>query len=207
MRRTVRACAERGVEALTLFSFSTENWRRPEDEVATLMSLLASYLEGQAQELIEKDIQLRAIGELGRLPQHVSALLQEVVEMTSGNEGLILTLALSYGSRAELVSVMQRLAREVAAGTLDVVDIDESMVDQCLYTAGLPDPDLLIRTSGELRLSNFLLWQLAYAELYATDVCWPDFGEAHLTEAFDAYAMRQRRYGRTSAQLSAEGFP
>ena len=170
VRRTVRACAERGVEALTLFSFSTENWRRPEDEVATLMSLLARYLEGQAEELLEKDIQLRAIGELERLPSHVRALLEGVVQMTSDNEGLVLTLALSYGARAELVSVMRRLACEVAGGELEPSDIDESRVEQYLYTAGLPDPDLLIRTSGELRLSNFLLWQLAYAELYARPV-------------------------------------
>lgn len=207
VRRTVRACAERGVEALTLFSFSTENWRRPEDEVTTLMSLLARYLEGQAEELIEKDIQLRAIGELERLPGHVNQLLQSVMEMTSGNGGLVLTLALSYGARAELVSVMQRLAREVSGGELDASDINEAKVDQYLYTSGLPDPDLLIRTSGELRLSNFLLWQLAYAELYATDVCWPDFGEVHLNDAFAAFAQRQRRYGRTSAQLSGEDSP
>jgi undecaprenyl diphosphate synthase len=203
-RRTVRACAERGVEALTLFSFSTENWRRPEDEVTTLMSLLARYLEDQARELIERDIQLRAIGELDRLPEHVHTLLNEVTALSAGNKGLVLTLALSYGSRAELVSVMRRLASDVEAGVMAPSDIDESSVDGYLYTAGLPDPDLLIRTSGELRLSNFLLWQLAYAELYATEVCWPDFNEEHLDQAFAAYATRQRRYGRTSAQLQED---
>jgi undecaprenyl diphosphate synthase len=204
VRRTVRACAERGVEALTLFSFSTENWRRPEDEVTTLMSLLARYLEDQARELIERDIQLRAIGELDRLPEHVHTLLNEVTALSAGNKGLVLTLALSYGSRAELVSVMRRLASDVEAGVMAPSDIDESSVDGYLYTAGLPDPDLLIRTSGELRLSNFLLWQLAYAELYATEVCWPDFNEEHLDQAFAAYATRQRRYGRTSAQLQED---
>jgi undecaprenyl diphosphate synthase len=201
VREVVRGCGELEIEALTLYSFSTENWGRPEDEVDTLMALLARYLVNERQELMKNKVRLRAIGELGRLPENVRGLLDEAIELTASNDGLLLTLALSYGSRAEIVDAVRRIAREVAARRLDPDAISPDTVSEHLYTAGTPDPDLLIRTSGEMRLSNFLLWQLAYAEIYVTDVYWPDFRRPELEAALAAYARRQRRYGRTSAQV------
>lgn len=196
VRDVVRACGELGVEALTLYSFSTENWGRPDDEVDALMALLARYLEHEAAELVRSRVRLRGIGQLDRLPPHVRELLSEVTERTRHNDGLLLTLALSYGSRAELVDAVQRIATEVAQGHLRPDEVDESIIDARLYTAGMPDPDLLIRTSGEMRLSNFLLWQVAYSEIYVTDVLWPDFRRDGLLQAFEAYAQRERRFGR-----------
>lgn len=201
VREIVRACGELGVEALTLYSFSTENWGRPEDEVEALMALLARYLEGESDELMRTSVRLRGIGELNRLPGAVRMLLDEVSALTAGNNGLQLTLALSYGSRAEMVDAVRRIASEVRDGRLDAEAIDERVIGERLYTAGIPDPDLLIRTSGEMRLSNFLLWQVAYAEIYVTDVPWPDFRRAELQKALAAYAARERRFGRTSHQL------
>jgi undecaprenyl diphosphate synthase len=200
VREVVRGCGELEIEALTLYSFSTENWGRPEDEVDTLMALLARYLVDERQELMTNRVRLRGIGELDRLPENVRGLLDEAIELTAANDGLLLTLALSYGSRAEIVDAVRRIAREVAARRLDPESIGPDTVSEHLYTAGTPDPDLLIRTSGEMRLSNFLLWQLAYAEIYVTDVYWPDFRRPELEVALAAYARRQRRYGRTSAQ-------
>ena len=200
VRNIVRACGERGIEALTLYSFSTENWGRPGDEVEALMHLLARFLVKEREELMGNSVRLRGIGELERLPHTVRQLLQEATRLTADNEGLLLTLALSYGSRAEICDAVRRLAGEVAEGTLRPEDIDEQSITDRLYTAGTPDPDLLIRTSGEMRLSNFLLWQLAYAELYVTDVFWPDFREPHLDEALAVYARRQRRFGKTGQQ-------
>jgi len=201
VRAIVRACGERGIEALTLYSFSTENWGRPDDEVEALMALLARYLIDERTELMDNSVRLRGIGQLERLPPQVRQLLDEATRLTADNDGLLLTLALSYGSRAEIVSAVRSVAHKVARGELEPDAIDESVIDRHLYTAGTPDPDLLIRTSGEMRLSNFLLWQLAYAELYVTDVYWPDFREPHLDVALEAYARRQRRFGRTGAQL------
>jgi undecaprenyl diphosphate synthase len=202
VREIVRACGELGVEYLTLYSFSTENWGRPEDEVETLMALLARYLVEERGELMQKRVRLRGIGELDRLPGHVRQLLDAATHHLEGNDGLLLTLALSYGSRAEIVDAVRRIASDVAAGALAPADIDADTLSSRLYTAGTPDPDLLVRTSGEMRLSNFLLWQLAYAELYVTDVYWPDFRRANLEAAIEVYARRQRRFGKTGAQVT-----
>lgn len=202
VRAIVRACGARDIEALTLYSFSTENWGRPGDEVEALMALLARFLVDERDELMGNKVRLRGIGQLERLPDHVRRLLEEATRLTAGNDGLLLTLALSYGSRAEIVEAVRRIAAEVAEGGLAPEAIDEQTITDRLYTAGIPDPDLLIRTSGEMRLSNFLLWQLAYAELYVTDVYWPDFREPHLDVALEAYARRQRRFGRTGAQVT-----
>jgi len=204
VRAIVRACGHIGIEALTLFSFSTENWGRPDDEVDALMTLLATYLVEQREELMENRVRLLGIGELDRLPTDVRDLLTEATRVTADNDGLRLTLALSYGSRAEIVDAVRTLATEVSSGTLRPEEIEEQVITDRLYTAGLPDPDLLIRTSGEMRLSNFLLWQLAYAELYVTEVYWPDFRRPHLEVALAAYAQRRRRFGRTDEQLEAE---
>ena len=201
VREIVRECGELGVEALTLYSFSTENWGRPEDEVQALMALLARYLESETGELMESQVRLQGIGELERLPSFVRLLLDEAERRTADNHGLRLTLALSYGSRAEIIGAIRSIAAGVAAGELSPEDIDEALVSQNLYTTGIPDPELMIRTSGEMRLSNFLLWQLAYAEIYVTDVCWPDFRRPHLLEAFRAYGSRQRRFGKTGVQV------
>jgi undecaprenyl diphosphate synthase len=204
VREIVRVCGELGVEALTLFSFSTENWRRPEDEVEALMTLLARYLTDETVELMQNSVRLQGIGELERLPPHVRGLLDQVTAFTAKNHGLRLTLALSYGARAEIVRAVRGLAAQVRDGTLTPEAITEQSVSNSLYTAGLPDPDLLIRTSGEMRLSNFLLWQCAYAEIYVTETLWPDFRRPQLEEAIAWFASRERRFGKTSAQL-AEG--
>ncbi len=201
VRRIVRACGERGVEALTLYSFSTENWRRPEFEVNALMALLANYLRNETEELMQNRVRLRGIGELDRLPAHVRTLLDQVTRYTASNDGMWLNLALSYGGRAEIARAARRIAEEVAAGRLRPEQVDEARVAQHLYLADLPDPDLMIRTSGELRLSNFLLWQLAYAEFWVTDVLWPDFTVEHLDRALAAYRRRQRRFGKTGEQV------
>lgn len=201
VRSIVRAAGELGVEVLTLYSFSTENWRRPEDEVSALMALLEAYLRDETAELLANDVRLRGIGELERLPATVRRMLSAAEELTADNDGMELLLALSYGGRAEVVRAVRGIASDVASGELDVEAIDEALVASRLYTAGLPDPDLLIRTSGDLRLSNFLLWQVAYAELYVTPVAWPEFRREHLIEAFQAYSDRERRFGQTGDQL------
>lgn len=202
VREIVRACGQLGVEFLTLYSFSTENWERPEDEVDALMALLARYLLEERGELMQNKVRLCGIGQLDRLPTPVRTLLSEATRLTAGNDGLLLTLALSYGSRAEMVDAVRRIAVDVVDGRLAPGAIDEEAITARLYTAGTPDPDLLVRTSGEMRLSNFLLWQLAYAELYVTDVYWPDFRRPHLEVALAAYASRQRRFGKTSTQVT-----
>ncbi|MFT4622926.1 MAG: undecaprenyl diphosphate synthase [Myxococcota bacterium] len=200
VRDIVRECGELGIEALTLYSFSTENWGRPEDEVDALMALLARYLESETDELMGNSVRLQGIGELERLPSFVRMLLDEASRRTADNDGLLLTLALSYGSRAEIIGAVRAIAEDVSAGRVDPADIDERMVSDHLYTTGIPDPELLIRTSGEMRLSNFLLWQLAYAEIYVTEVFWPDFRRPHLLDALRAYGKRQRRFGKTGRQ-------
>lgn len=201
VRAVVRAARERGIEVLTLYSFSTENWGRPEDEVEGLMELLSQYLRDELDELLDNDVRLRAIGELDQLPPEVRMLLESVSAATAENTGLTLVLALSYGSRAEIRSAVHEIAAAVKAGELELDDIDDGLIDAALYTTGLPDPDLLIRTSGELRLSNFLLWQLAYAELYVTPTPWPEFRAEHLDRALAAFRARQRRFGRTGEQV------
>ncbi|MEL6346771.1 MAG: isoprenyl transferase [Myxococcota bacterium] len=203
VREIVRACRELGVEVLTLYSFSTENWRRPRTEIAALMKLLRRYVFQERREILDNGIQLRAIGQTERLPLHVREPLKILIRESRHNKKMILNLALSYGSRAELVNAIQGLAEKVQRGVLRPDQIDEDMVSSALFTGDLPDPDLVIRTSGELRLSNFLLWQVAYAELYVTDVYWPAFRRPQLEEAFNAYERRQRRYGKTGDQVKA----
>ena len=203
VRCIVRECRKAGVQALTLYSFSTENWRRPKSEVGALMTLLHRYVLQERAEILEQGIRLRAIGQIDRLPVFVRMPLRALVRESAHNTGMTLNLALSYGSRAEIVSAVQALAQKVKSGKLRPTDIDEQAISEHLYTAGLPDPDLLIRTSGELRVSNFLLWQIAYAEIYVTPVAWPDFREPQLAEAFASFGQRERRFGRTGAQLAS----
>ena len=204
VRAVVRECRRLGVEALTLYSFSTENWKRPPDEVAALMTLLKRYVLQERKELMEQGIRVRVIGQLSRLPLFVRKPLDVLCSDSASNDGMVLNLALSYGSRAEIVHAVRAVARDALAGRIDPDAITESVITDRLYTAGLPDPDLLIRTSGELRLSNFLLWQLAYTEIYVTDTYWPDFREAGLNEAFEAFRGRRRRFGKTDAQIDKE---
>jgi undecaprenyl diphosphate synthase len=189
VRQAVRVCGELGVEALTLYAFSTENWLRPASEVKGLMSLLARTLRRETAELDKSNVRLRAIGRLAALPAEVRAELNRAAGALKGNSGLILNLALNYGGRQEIVDSVQAL---LAAGAKTV---DEAAISRHLYTAGLPDPDLLIRTSGERRLSNFLLWQSAYAEIYISPVLWPDFRRRHIYEAVLDYQSRERRFG------------
>ena len=193
VRQVVAACARLGVPYLTLYAFSIENWKRPHTEVRLLMGLLREYLKKEIKTLNEQNICLGVIGRIGELPKAVQGDLQVALDKTRDNNGLRLTLALNYGARAELVDAVRDLAARLAHdGDLK---IDEASLGQCLYTGGMPDPDLLVRTSGELRLSNFLLWQVAYAEIWVTDTLWPDFTQNHLFQAIIDYQKRERRYG------------
>lgn len=206
VREVVRACRRLGVSALTLYSFSTENWSRPQAEVAALMGLLRRYILTERREILDNGIRFQAIGEVHRLPSYVRTPLELLAaESRRPNTAMTLSLALSYGSRAEIVDAMKDIARRVQAGTLRPEDITESVVSSHLYTAGLPDPDLLIRTSGEMRISNFLLWQLAYTEIHVSPKAWPDFREPDLMDAFRDFSARERRFGKTSAQIAAGG--
>ena len=199
---TVETCAKLGIQNLTLYAFSTENWNRPKLEVETLMKLLISSLKKEINTLQSNNIKLNAIGNLTNLPTKVQKELQEVIEKTSENTRMTLTLALSYGAREELVQAVKKISNKVKNNIISEQAIDESIINQHLYTQNLPDVDLLIRTSGEQRISNFLLWQIAYAELYFTNVLWPDFTKDHLYEAIIEYQKRERRFGKTSEQLS-----
>jgi undecaprenyl diphosphate synthase len=198
----VRDCRERGIQALTLYSFSTENWKRPSAEVGALMGLLERYLAAEKREILDNGIRLNAIGQIDRLPAHVRVPLQLLMKESGRNDAMTLTLALSYGGRREIVDAVQAIAKKVRRRELVPEEIDEATFAAHLYTGGLPDPDLLVRTSGEMRISNFLLWQLAYTEIYVTDVLWPDFRKAELQKALEAYAKRQRRFGLTGAQAT-----
>lgn len=202
VRETVEACAELGVENLTLYAFSTENWNRPKLEVDTLMKLLVSSLKKEIKTLQDNNIKLNAIGNLSLLPEKVFKELKEVISKTSKNTRMTLTLALSYGSREELIQAVKEISDKVKNNIISSESIDESFINKHLYTHNLPDVDLLIRTSGEQRISNFLLWQIAYAELYFTEVLWPDFTKQHLYDAIIDYQKRERRFGKTSEQLS-----
>ncbi|AKQ47777.1 UDP pyrophosphate synthase [Rufibacter radiotolerans] len=201
VRETVEAAAELGVNYLTLYAFSTENWSRPKFEVDALMKLLVSTIRKETETLNKNNIRLQAIGDLASLPAACRAELEEAMEITSRNTRMTLVLALSYSGRWELVQAMQKIAGLVKAGELEPSAIDENTIRQNLNTANMPDPELLIRTSGEQRISNFLLWQLAYTELYITDLLWPDFRKEHLYEAILAFQQRERRFGKTSEQL------
>ena len=202
VRQTVEASAELGIKHLTLYAFSTENWKRPKLEVDTLMRLLVSSLKKEINTLLDNNIKLNAIGNLTSLPKKVYKELQEVIALTKENTHMDLTLALSYGSRDELLSAVKEISIKVKNNIISAESIDESVLNAHLYTQNLPDVDLLIRTSGEQRISNFLLWQIAYAELYFTPVLWPDFTKQHLCEAIIEYQKRERRFGKTSEQIS-----
>jgi undecaprenyl diphosphate synthase len=201
VRLTVETCAKLGIKNLTLYAFSTENWNRPKLEVDTLMKLLISSLKNELQTLQDNNIQLNSIGNLEMLPKSAQKELLDVIRKTENNSRMILTLALSYGSREEIISAIKKISDKVKNNIISLDSIDESIINQHLYTQNLPDVDLLIRTSGEHRISNFLLWQIAYAELYFTDVLWPDFKEDDLYEAIISYQKRERRFGKTSEQI------
>ena len=202
VQAVVDACLDLGIRHLTLYAFSSENWGRPRDEVEALMGLLGTFLQRELAQMTARGIRLRAIGELDRLPQKTRTILDDIIATTAEHRELVLTLALSYGGRNELVRAVRALAREAAAGRLAPEAIDEALLSATLDTAGLPDPDLLIRTSGETRISNFLLWQAAYAEFVFLEVLWPDFNAAHLREAIAEFTRRERRFGLTGAQLA-----
>ncbi len=202
VKRIVEQCARLGIPYLTLYAFSTENWNRPQFEVDMLMKLLVKALKKEVKTLHENNIKLNAIGNLNLLPASVRKELTEVLEKTKNNNRLTLSLALSYGSRNELVEATKEICNKVKNNIISVDAIDESIINEHLYTNNLPDVDLLIRTSGEQRISNFLLWQIAYAELYFCDVLWPDFSNEHLLQALQVYQNRERRYGKTSEQLN-----
>jgi undecaprenyl diphosphate synthase len=202
VKQIVEGCAELGVKNLTLYAFSTENWNRPKLEVQMLMKLLISSLKKEIKTLQDNNIKLNAIGNLKALPTKVFKELMSVIEITKTNTHLTLTLALSYGSRDELINAIKQISIKVKNNIISPEKIDESVINEHLYTQNLPDVDLLIRTSGEQRISNFLLWQIAYAELYFTNVFWPDFTKQHLYQAIVSYQKRERRFGKTSEQLS-----
>lgn len=202
VRDVVEGCSEIGVKHLTLYAFSTENWNRPKLEVDTLMKLLVSSLKKEIKTLQENNIQLNAIGRLDNLPAKAYRELNEVIHKTRNNSRMTLTLALSYGSREELTNMVKEIAEKVKKEEISLKAIDESVINKHLYTQNMPDVDLLIRTSGEQRISNFLLWQIAYAELYFSEILWPDFRKDDLFEAIYNYQNRERRFGKTSEQLS-----
>ena len=203
VRQVVEASAKLGIQNLTLYAFSTENWNRPKFEVDTLMNLLIKSLKKELPTLLENNIKLNTIGNLDKLPKNAQSELLEVLNKTKENNRMTLTLALSYGSREELISAVKVISDKVKNNIISTETIDESIINQHLYTHNLPEVDLLIRTSGEHRISNFLLWQIAYAELYFTDVLWPDFTENHLYEAIISYQKRERRFGKTSEQIKS----
>jgi undecaprenyl diphosphate synthase len=201
VRTVVKTCRRIGLHCLTLYAFSSENWLRPEAEVSALMSLLRQYLENEFKEMMEQDIRLTAIGNLDVLDPLVLERLRETIKMTAGNQGMILNLALSYGGRDEIVAAAKRMVGEAQAGRINLQEITKEFFAGYLYTSGIPDPDLLIRTGGEYRISNFLLWQMAYTEFFFTDTLWPDFSEYDLLKAIAEYQRRERRFGMTSDQI------
>lgn len=201
VREVVTAAREVGIQALTLYAFSVQNWGRPSVEVEKLMALLLDYLVEERGTILENGIRLQGIGQIERLPAHVQRQLRYLEQESAGGQDMTLTLALSYGSREEIVAACQQVARDAARGALDPEALDEDLLDRYMFTRHLPPLDLLVRTSGEMRLSNFLLWQSAYAELVVTDALWPDFGRGQLYECIEAFRGRQRRYGKTRAQV------
>ncbi|GAM11396.1 isoprenyl transferase [Geobacter sp. OR-1] len=201
VRMIVEECSKVGIAYLTLFAFSSENWLRPKTEVQALMALLKKYIRSEVPRMMQNNVRFAVIGNRHELPQGVNKEIDEAIATTSGNSGMQLTLALSYGSRREILGAVSRIAADATAGKIDPSNLDEKLFAGYLYTDGIPDPDLLIRTSGEMRISNFLLWQLAYTELYFTDVNWPDFDSLQLYKALKDYQDRERRFGLTSEQL------
>lgn len=204
VRAVVETARRLGIPFLSLYAFSSENWNRPQEEVDALMGLLRRYLATELRKMMRNQVRLLAIGNLERLPRSVQEALRRNVEATRHNTGMTVVLAVSYGGREEIASAMRAMAREVRRGNLEPDDIDENVISSHLSTAGVPDPDLLIRTSGEMRVSNFLLWQIAYSELLVTPTLWPDFGEAEFVAALSHYQGRERRFGRTPEQIERE---
>jgi undecaprenyl diphosphate synthase len=207
VRNIVEGCAELGIEYLTLYAFSTENWDRPEYEVTGLMELLVDTIRKEVETLNKNNIKLHVIGDMQMLPQYARQELNEALELTSANTGLNLVMALSYSSRWELVNAVQQIAKDVASGKINAEEVHQDTLQQYLLTSAFPDPELMIRTSGEYRISNFLLFQLAYAELYFTNVRWPDFRKENLYEAIIDFQGRQRRFGKTGDQIEKEDIP
>lgn len=204
VRRAVEFCRRSGIEYLTLYAFSTENWNRPEGEVSGLMKLLSQFLESELDDLHNNDIRFSTIGELGRLPETLIKKIEAALVKTQNNKTMNLNIALSYGGRREIVQACRNIAQDVLSGRVAVGDVDEQYLASSLYTSGMPDPDLLIRTGGEIRISNFLLWQLAYSELYFTDVLWPDFDERFFEQAIESFKTRQRRFGLVPDQKNRQ---
>jgi undecaprenyl diphosphate synthase len=205
VKDVTEACGELGVKYLTLYAFSTENWARPKDEVDGLMELLVNTLKKEIKTLMDNQVKLKTIGDTQHLPADCQKNLQWAIEKTSQNDGLTLILALSYSGRWEITKAVKELAKEIGQGKINPEAITENTIQNYLETAGIPDPELLIRTSGEMRVSNFLLWQIAYSELYITPTLWPDFRKENLFEAVWAYQQRERRFGKTSEQLNPVG--
>jgi undecaprenyl diphosphate synthase len=207
VRALVASSRELQIPFLTLYAFSTENWARPRSEVSALMHLLKKFLVSERDQMIEKGICLKVLGQLEKLPDDVQQQAVETMAATSRNTRMTLSLALSYGSRREITDAVQAVAKKVQAGSLDVSDISEQLVSDHLYTAGMPDPDLIIRTSGEFRLSNFLLWQCAYAEIFVTPTLWPDFTKAEFIDILTQYQKRDRRFGKVECSMPSDGSP
>ena len=204
VKEVVETARRLGIPFLSLYAFSSENWNRPKDEVTALMRFLKHYLVSEIKRMMKNGIRLVALGNIRKLPREVQAALRDAVDQTRQNEGMTVVLAVSYGGREELTDAMRVLARRVQRGDLEPEAIDQALVAAHLGTAGIPDPDLLIRTSGEMRISNFLLWQIAYTEIYVTDTLWPDFREDEFLEAIADYQRRQRRFGKTGEQTARE---
>jgi undecaprenyl diphosphate synthase len=201
VRKVVEACRAIGISYLTLYAFSSENWSRPEKEVSALMTLLERYLKSEVKVMMKNNIRLLTIGDTAALPEKVRTVLGDTIEKTAGNMAMTLVLALNYGSHDEILEAVRKLVEQALQGKIDAADITDERFQECLYTRGIPDPDLLIRTSGEYRLSNFLMWQTAYTEFYFTDTLWPDFREEQLIEAILEFQRRERRFGMTSDQV------
>lgn len=204
LREITTACAEIGISYLTVYAFSTENWNRPQSEVKALMTLLVSSLKKELSTLMKNNIRLTAIGDISLLPSKCRRELLEVMDQTSRNNRMTLSLALSYSSRVEMVHCMKKIGQKLIDGDINISDIDESLIANNLFTFGMPDPDLLIRTGGEMRVSNYLLWQIAYCELFFSEKLWPDFGKDDLHQALIEYQNRERRFGKTSEQIAEE---
>ncbi len=202
VRDATEACAELGVKYLTLYAFSTENWNRPEAEVKALMSLLVTTINSEIKVLQQNNIRLQTIGNTKELPKNCQKELEEAIKLTSSNTGMTLILALSYSGRWEITNAVQSIAKDLSEGKIDADAISESLISRYLQTASIPDPELMVRTSGEMRISNFLLWQIAYSELYITEVLWPDFRKEHLWEALVNFQKRERRFGKISEQVN-----
>jgi undecaprenyl diphosphate synthase len=203
VKEVVKSCRELGIQVLTLYAFSQENWKRPKTEIKGLMRLLKSFIRSELAELHRNNIQVKSIGHLERLPEDVQAVVNDAVAETKNNSGMVLNVALSYGGRDEILQAVARIVQKARTNSFSPAELNEAMFSRELFTAGLPDPDLLIRTSGEMRISNFLLWQLAYTEIYVTEVLWPDFKKQDLYKALIDYQKRQRRFGLTGEQIGS----